>query len=90
MKDLRTIILAAGKGTRMKSAVSKVLHKVCGREIIKYVLDVAEGVGSLKTYVVVGYKGEQVRKILPPKVTTVPQKRLLGTADAVRCAAALP
>ena len=64
MKDLRTIILAAGKGTRMKSDMPKVLHKVCGKPIIRYVLDVAQDVGSLKTYVVVGHQSEKVKEYL--------------------------
>ncbi|MCK5260113.1 MAG: NTP transferase domain-containing protein, partial [Candidatus Omnitrophica bacterium] len=41
MKELRTIILAAGKGTRMKSDIPKVLHAICGKPIIRYVLDIA-------------------------------------------------
>ncbi|HBR14875.1 MAG TPA: bifunctional UDP-N-acetylglucosamine diphosphorylase/glucosamine-1-phosphate N-acetyltransferase GlmU [Candidatus Omnitrophica bacterium] len=85
MKDLRTIILAAGKGTRMKSAVPKVLQTVCGRPIIQYVLDIAKNVGSLKTYIVVGHKSDDVKIYLPKEVVTVEQKRLLGTADAVKC-----
>ena len=86
MKDLKTVILAAGKGTRMKSDVPKVLHSVCGKPIIQYVLDVAAAAGSLKTCVVVGHQGERVRAALPAGVGTVTQEKLLGTADAVKCA----
>jgi bifunctional UDP-N-acetylglucosamine pyrophosphorylase/glucosamine-1-phosphate N-acetyltransferase len=85
MKDLRTIILAAGKGTRMKSATPKVLHKVCGKPIIQYVLDVANAVGSQKIFTVVGHKSDKLESFLGD-VVTVEQKKLLGTADAVKSA----
>jgi len=86
MKDLRAIILAAGKGTRMKSETPKVLHPVCGKPTLQYVLDVTQSIGSLKTCVVLGHKSELVKRYLGKTVTTVIQKKLLGTADAVRCA----
>ena len=86
MKDLRTIILAAGRGTRMKSRIPKALHPVCGRHLINYVFDIAKAVGSLKTYVVLGHQNEVVKKKIDPFVETVIQKKMLGTADAVRCA----
>src|SRR3989338_4845744 len=85
MKNLRTIILAAGKWTRMKSTTPKVVHPVCGRPLIQYVLDVARAVGSLKTCVVLGHQSEVVRPFLGKGIVTVLQKKLLGTADAVRC-----
>lgn len=84
MQDLRTIILAAGKGTRMKSSVPKVLHEVCGKPIIQYVLDIVKSIGSLKTYVVLGHKSSLVEKYLPKDKIVVEQKQLLGTADAVK------
>ncbi|MBZ0167534.1 MAG: NTP transferase domain-containing protein, partial [Candidatus Omnitrophica bacterium] len=84
MKDLKTIILAAGKGTRMKSDVPKVLHTVCGKPIIQYVLDVAKAAASSETIIVLGHKIQAVREYLPADVVTVEQKKLLGTADAVK------
>ena len=84
MQKLRTVILAAGKGTRMQSDVPKVLHKVCGRPIIEYVLGIANQVGSSKNFVVLGHKIELVKKYLDESVAVVHQKRLLGTADAVK------
>ncbi|MBP9855184.1 MAG: NTP transferase domain-containing protein [Candidatus Omnitrophica bacterium] len=87
MKDLKTIILAAGKGTRMKSDVPKVLHKVCGQAIIQYVLDITQAIGSQKTIVVLGHKIQEIRNQLPSDIEIVEQKKLLGTADAVRSAA---
>src|SRR3989338_2564925 len=84
MGNLRTVILAAGKGTRMKSDVPKVLHEACGKPIVEYVLDAAKAAGSLKTYVVVGYKGDAVKKQVGSGPIIVRQPKLSGTADAVR------
>lgn len=84
MNSLRVIILAAGKGTRMKSDIPKVLHEVGGQPILKYVLDAVRKLGSL-IYVIIGHQGEEVKKILDGrKIIAVKQKRLLGTADAIR------
>ena len=76
--------MAAGKGTRMRSDRPKVLHEVCGKPIVEYVLDAAKAVGSLKTYIVVGYKGDAVKKQLGSGPIVVRQPKLSGTADAVR------
>src|SRR5262245_36507912 len=84
MKNLRTIILAAGKGVRMKSDTPKVLHPVCGKPMLQYILDVAKAVGSLKTYVILGPHNRQVEDILEKTIKVVLQKRALGTADAVK------
>ncbi|MEI8011284.1 MAG: NTP transferase domain-containing protein [Candidatus Omnitrophota bacterium] len=87
MKELRTIILAAGKGTRFKSETPKVLHPLAGKPVLHYVLDVAEAVGSLRTYVVVGHKSDLVRESVSGRAEVVIQQELLGTADAVRSCA---
>lgn len=84
MSDFRVVILAAGKGTRMKSDVPKVLHKVAGKPVLQYVLDVTKSLRSLKTYVVVGHKSEMVKAYVGKDVDVAVQKKLLGTADAVR------
>lgn len=55
-----SVILAAGEGTRMKSSLSKVLHKVCGKEIVKYVIDTAKNAGITKNVLVLGHSKEQV------------------------------
>jgi bifunctional UDP-N-acetylglucosamine pyrophosphorylase / glucosamine-1-phosphate N-acetyltransferase len=87
MNNFKAIILAAGRGTRMKSEVPKVLHKVCGKPVIDYVLDITKSLRSLKTYVVVGHGSQKVRNAVGGGVQFVQQDRLLGTADAVkRCA----
>ncbi len=85
MQELNTIILAAGKGTRMKSDTPKVLHQVCGKPMLQYVLDISKSVGSLKTCVVLGHKCDSVKDFLSKDFLTVEQKKLLGTADAVKC-----
>lgn len=87
MNEFRTIILAAGKGTRMKSQMPKVLHKVAGKPVIQYVLDVVRSLRSLKIYVVVGHQSELVASYVAGQAQVAIQKRLLGTADAVRSVA---
>ena len=57
MSDLVTVILAAGKGTRMKSALPKVLHRVGGKSMLQHVLDAAKQAGSRRDIVVVGFGG---------------------------------
>lgn len=88
MKSLRTIILAAGKGTRFKSDTPKVLHELWGRPVIDHVIDVAEAIGSLRIYVVVGHKAEDVAEAVRDRASVIVQKEQLGTAHAVRCCAA--
>ncbi len=86
MAQLATIILAAGKGTRLKSELPKVLHEVCGWPLIDYVLDVVQKCGSSKTCVVLGHGIKKVQAHLPQGILTVEQKQLLGTGDAVKSA----
>ncbi len=59
-KNTAVIILAAGKGKRMKSELPKVLHPVCGRPMLGYVLDLAKNLKPSKTIVVLGHKHEEV------------------------------
>lgn len=74
----------------MKSELPKVLHKVCGKPVIGYVLDITKALRSLKTYVVVGHGSQLVKDTVGGGVEFVQQDRLLGTADAVRrCAVTL-
>ena len=87
MKDFRTIILAAGKGVRMNSDTPKVLHPLCGKPMIQHVLAIAKSLGAAKTYVILGHKNEVVKKHLKGGEVIVIQKRLLGTADAIKRAA---
>lgn len=82
------VVLAAGKGTRMKSELPKVLIPVAGRPMIEYVLDALAAAGVKQTIVVIGYRGEMVRKRLAarPGITFVEQKEQLGTGHAVMAA----
>ena len=58
------VILAAGKGTRMRSSTPKVLHEVCGKAMISWCIEAAESVCD-SVLVVLGHKREQVRAFLP-------------------------
>ena len=84
---LNVIILAAGKGTRMKSPLPKVLHPAAGVPIIKKVIDAVKAAGAKEIRVVVGHGESLVRKIVEPLgVTCYPQQNQWGTADAVKAA----
>jgi bifunctional UDP-N-acetylglucosamine pyrophosphorylase/glucosamine-1-phosphate N-acetyltransferase len=85
------IILAAGHGKRMKSAQAKVLHAVCGRPMIHYVVEAVRGAGAQTVIVVVGSGADQVRSALAdePDILFATQERQLGTGDAVRACRAL-
>jgi|WetSurMetagenome_2_1015567.scaffolds.fasta_scaffold54624_2 bifunctional UDP-N-acetylglucosamine pyrophosphorylase / glucosamine-1-phosphate N-acetyltransferase len=79
------LILAAGKGTRMKSAVPKVLHAVAGRPMIEFVLDTAAALSPATCTVVVGHAGEQVRQALGGRqgLGFLLQEPQLGTGHAL-------
>lgn len=87
MSDFRAVILAAGKGTRMKSALPKVLHKVGGRSMLEHVMDAAEEAGCEEKVVVIGHGAEKVKDVVEGRGTTVLQKEQLGTGHAVLTAA---
>ena len=84
MKDMATVILAAGKGKRMKSDLPKVLHPLNGRPMIHYVIDIAEEIGSKMTILIIGHKKELVMEATKDrKVVYVTQEQQLGTGHAV-------
>lgn len=83
---LASIVLAAGKGTRMKSRHPKVLHQVCGKPMIHYAVLVAKLNGAEKTVLVVGHGAEEVQKYLGDRVDFALQNEQLGTGHAVQCA----
>jgi bifunctional UDP-N-acetylglucosamine pyrophosphorylase/glucosamine-1-phosphate N-acetyltransferase len=81
---LAAIILAAGKGTRMKSGLHKVLHPIAGRPMLRHLLASVAGLGAARTVAVVGALGDQVRaEVGPLGVECVTQEPQLGTAHAV-------
>jgi bifunctional UDP-N-acetylglucosamine pyrophosphorylase/glucosamine-1-phosphate N-acetyltransferase len=82
-KEIAVIILAAGKSTRMKSETPKVLHELCGRPMLGYVLDLVASLRPAQAVAVLGYKQELVRKLVPQGIKIAVQKKLIGTADAV-------
>ncbi|HET9941818.1 MAG TPA: NTP transferase domain-containing protein, partial [Terriglobia bacterium] len=81
MENLNVLILAAGKGTRMKSRKAKVLHKVGGSALIEHVFRAAQSVAS-RVLIVVGHQAESVKGLLPD-AEFVEQKQQLGTGHAV-------
>jgi len=87
-KNIACIILAAGRGERMKSDTPKVLHPICGRPMLMFVLDVVGDLKINKVIAVLGRQHAEVKKLLNPGIKVVIQKRLLGTADAVKAAKA--
>lgn len=86
MSNALAIVLAAGKGTRMKSDLPKVLAPVCGRPMLDYVLDALETAGVTRRIVVVGYRGDDVRAAARDRagVEFVEQTQQLGTGHAVQ------
>lgn len=84
--ETTAIILAAGKGTRMSSDEPKVLHEVCGRPMLAYVMDACRDAGAERLLVVVGYRAERVRQAFAGQnhdVSWVVQDPQLGTGHAV-------
>jgi bifunctional UDP-N-acetylglucosamine pyrophosphorylase/glucosamine-1-phosphate N-acetyltransferase len=79
------VILAAGNGTRMKSAIPKVMHPIAGRPMIAYPLEALHPLSPAATLVVIGPQMEQVAAIVAPAESVV-QDPPLGTGDAVRTA----
>src|SRR5512143_1643337 len=82
------VILAAGQGTRLKSDLPKVLHRLAGRLLIDYALEAARAVSSEAPVVVVGHGAEAVRAAAGDRARCVLQAEQLGTAHAVRQAEA--
>ena len=87
MSQLKAVILAAGKGTRMKSELPKVLHTIEGKPLAKYVKDAVAYAGADQICYVVGYQHEQVEaQLSEPGVSFALQEEQLGTGHAVKCA----
>jgi bifunctional UDP-N-acetylglucosamine pyrophosphorylase/glucosamine-1-phosphate N-acetyltransferase/UDP-N-acetylglucosamine pyrophosphorylase len=85
MSEPLTIILAAGKGKRMASDLPKVLLPVCGRPMVRYVIDAVRAAGIRKMLLVVGHRAELVQQELAgePGIEFVEQSQQLGTGHAV-------
>ncbi|MGI8812103.1 MAG: bifunctional UDP-N-acetylglucosamine diphosphorylase/glucosamine-1-phosphate N-acetyltransferase GlmU, partial [Pyrinomonadaceae bacterium] len=90
-KPIDILVLAAGLGTRMRSDLAKVLHRLDGRPLINHVCRTAAGLAPEKIYVVIGHQGEVVRAAVEDELTQgeavfVWQKDQKGTGDAVNAA----
>ena len=88
-QNLSVIVLAAGKGKRMKSETPKVLHSICFRPIIYHILKSVAELNPKNVFVVIGHKSEVVEQYLKenfPEFKPVYQKKQLGTAHAVKMA----
>ena len=85
LEGIATIILAAGKGTRMKSDLVKVLHPILGLPMLSYPIELSlKGIKSEKTIVVVGYQAGQLKeRFKDPQIQFALQKEQLGTGHAV-------
>lgn len=78
-----SVMLAAGMGTRMKSKMPKVLHKVCGKPLSKWVIDASKAAGADKVCAVVGHKAETVKEVLGDVCEFALQAEQKGTGHAV-------
>ena len=86
MTTCTPIILAAGQGVRMRSALPKVLHEIGGRPLLRHVLQAVTGAGLPQPVVVVGHGAEAVRAAVGADARCVTQTQQLGTANAVQAA----
>ena len=94
-ESLKVIILAAGKGTRMKSDLPKVVHKCNGKSMVHHVIEASKAAGADKICVIVGYKADIVREVIEEengadiasgRISFAVQTEQLGTGHAVKCA----
>ncbi|MDQ3323156.1 MAG: bifunctional UDP-N-acetylglucosamine diphosphorylase/glucosamine-1-phosphate N-acetyltransferase GlmU [Acidobacteriota bacterium] len=90
-KSLDVLVLAAGLGTRMRSGLAKVLHRIDGRPLVNHVCRTATALAPRKIYVVIGHQGEDVKNAVLEELDEehsafVRQKQQLGTGDAVNAA----
>ena len=86
MSNIKAVILAAGMGTRMKSKIPKVIHKIMDKTMVEYAIGAARKAGAEDICIIVGHGADEVKKVIGDGVTYVEQKEQLGTGHAVRCA----
>ena len=86
-RDVAIVVLAAGKGTRLKSSLAKVLHSAGGRPLVDHVVRACAPLGPKKTVVIVGHQAEQVAaRVEPLEAETVLQQPQHGTGHAMQVA----
>lgn len=83
MSSLVAVILAAGKGTRMRSKLPKVLHKVGGKAMLQHVIDASTAAGADDKVVIIGHGAELVEEMVAGQAKTALQAEQLGTGHAV-------
>ena len=81
--NIMAIVMAAGKGTRMKSKKSKLVQKIYGKEVVKRAVENAKKAGVNEIVAVVGYMKEEVMAVLGDDVKYAYQEEMLGTGHAV-------
>ena len=84
--NFKAIVLSAGKGTRMKSKLPKVVHKVCGKEMVNHVITASKSAGVQEVVTILGHQHDIVESVLPEGTVSVIQKEQLGTGHAVKIA----
>ncbi|WP_281086297.1 sugar phosphate nucleotidyltransferase [Eubacterium ruminantium] len=93
--NLKVIILAAGKGTRMKSDLPKVVHKCMGSSMVHHVIEASKKAGAGAICAIVGYKADEVKNVIKAEnsadiengiISFALQEEQLGTGHAVKCA----
>ena len=82
-EEVIAVVMAAGKGTRMKSNKSKLVHQIYGKELVTRVVETAKKADVNEIIAVVGYKKEQVQAVLGDSVKYAYQEEMLGTGHAV-------
>lgn len=88
MRDFAAVILAAGKGTRMKSGLHKVLHPIAGRAMLEHLMASVDEIGPSRTVVVAGHGREQIEAAVGARCAIALQEPQLGTGHAVQQAEA--
>ena len=83
IKNTASVILAGGKGTRMKSGFNKLLHEISGKPLVKYVVDTVVEAGIEKNIVVIGDDGIDVKNELGSQFEYAVQEQPLGTGHAL-------
>lgn len=78
-----SIIMAAGMGTRMKSDMPKVIHKICGKELVKWVIDASKEAGANRVVSIIGHKADMVKDVLDGECEFALQAEQKGTGHAV-------
>ena len=86
---IASIVLAAGKGTRMRSKLPKVLHPLAGKPMVWHALQAVNGLTDLAPVLVVGYQAEAIREAMGPSCQYILQEEQLGTGHAVACVRSL-